>query len=117
VHTSAARDGGAGRPLLVADDGEPDGCIAGAVMGTSWHGVLEHDDLRRALLTRVAHSRGRRFVPGSAPFAAARAGRLDALGDLAAHHLDLNRLSELIEHGAPAGLPTIKTEVRPCCVS
>jgi adenosylcobyric acid synthase len=99
-------------PILIDDDGEPDGCHAGAVLGTSWHGILEHDGFRRALLSRVAQARGRRFVPGMAPFAAARAARLDALGDLAADHLDLDRLISLIEHGAPAGLPTIETGVR-----
>jgi adenosylcobyric acid synthase len=109
--------GDGGGPLLVSDDGEPDGCVAGAVLGTSWHGVLEHDGFRRALLARVAQARRRRFVPGTVPFAAARAARLDALGDLAAGHLDLEALTRLIEQGAPADLPAIETEVRPCCAS
>ena len=90
-----------GEALLVDDDGEPDGCVAGAVMGTAWHGALEHDDFRRALLTRVADARGRRFVPGSGAFGAARAARLDALGDLVTTHLDTAALTALIETGAP----------------
>jgi adenosylcobyric acid synthase len=109
--------GDSAQPSLVADDSEPDGCVAGAVLGTSWHGVLEDDGFRRALLLRVAAARGRPFVPGDTPFAAARAARLDALGDLAAGHLDLDALTGLIEQGAPADLPTIETEVRPCCAS
>jgi adenosylcobyric acid synthase len=107
----------AGEPLLHDDDGEPDGCRAGAVLGTSWHGALEHDGFRRALLGWVAGVRGRRFVPGGASFAAARAARLDALGDLVAEQLDTERLTALIEAGVPAGLPTVQTEVRPCCAS
>ena len=114
-HGRVQRDGG--EPLLQADDGEADGCAAGAVLGTSWHGALEHDAFRRALLARVAAARGRRFVPGSTPFAIAREERHDALGDLIANHMDTERLAALIEGGAPSDLPTIETEVRPCCAS
>jgi adenosylcobyric acid synthase len=89
----------------------------GDVIGTSWHGALEHDAFRRALLGRVAAARGRRFVPGTGSFAAAREARLDVLGDLVADHVDTARLRELIDGGVPAGLPTIETEVRPCCAS
>jgi adenosylcobyric acid synthase len=103
--------------LLVADDGQPDGCAAGAVYGTSWHGALEHDEFRRAFLQRVASARGRTFVPGTTPFQAARATRLDALGDLVEHHLDTAALAALIAHGARTDLPTIVPEVRQCCAS
>ncbi len=114
-HGEVARHGGEG--LLEGDDGRLDGCRAGAVLGTSWHGALEHDSFRRALLVRLAAARGRDFVPGEVEFAAAREARLDALGDLVAHHLDTDRLAELIEHGPPAGLPDLITEVRPCFAS
>jgi adenosylcobyric acid synthase len=114
-HGRVARAGG--ETLLVGDDGEPDGCANGSVMGTAWHGALEHDDFRRALLTRVAAARGRRFVAGRGAFAAARAARLDALGDLVTNHLDTAALTELIETGTSSDLPTIETEVRPCCAS
>jgi len=114
-HGRVRRHGG---EAIVADgDGEPEGCRAGAVLGLSWHGVLEHDAFRRALLCWVAGARGRRFVPGSTPFAAARAARLDALGDLVAGHVDTDRLAALIEGGPPADLPTLTTEVRQCCAS
>jgi adenosylcobyric acid synthase len=99
-------------PLLVGEDGEPDGCAAGSVLGISWHGALEHDAFRRALLRRVAAARGRRFVPGDRPFAAARAARLDALGDLVEQHVHTGALADLITRGAPADLPTLDTEVR-----
>jgi adenosylcobyric acid synthase len=106
-----------GGPLFVASDGEPDGCRVGSVIGTSWHGVLEHDSLRRALLAHVASLRGRRFVPGTTSFAAAREVRLDVLGDLVEQHLDTERLTALIEGGVPADLPSVNTEVTSCCAS
>ncbi|HTN23299.1 MAG TPA: hypothetical protein VL120_04895, partial [Solirubrobacteraceae bacterium] len=106
-----------GDSLLTDDDGEADGCRAAAVLGTSWHGALEHDAFRRALLARIADARGRRFVPGSVAFAAVREAHLDTLGDLVAGHVDTARLTALIEGGVPAGLPTLATEVRPCCAS
>ncbi len=106
-----------GEPLLRAGDGEPDGCRAGAVIGTSWHGILEEDGFRRALLRHVAERRGRDFTPGDTPFAAVRAARLDLLGDLISEHADTDRLAALIEGGVPHDLPTIQTEVRPCCAS
>jgi len=106
-----------GDSLLTDDDGEADGCRAAAVLGTSWHGALEHDAFRRALLARIADARGRRFVPGSVAFAAVREAHLDTLGDLVAGHVDTARLTALIKGGVPAGLPTLATEVRPCCAS
>jgi adenosylcobyric acid synthase len=108
---------GGGEPVVRDEDGEADGCACGEVIGTSWHAALEHDAFRRALLGRVASVRGRRWIPGSAPFKAIRAARLDALGDLVAEHLDTAALAAQIEAGAPAGLPTIETEVRACCAS
>jgi len=108
-----------GEALLVADDGEPDGCVHGAVMGTSWHGALEHDALRRALLARVASLVGRPFVPGSEPFAAVRARHLDALGDLIEQHVDTTALTNVIAAGVPDGLPalTLDLQERACSVS
>jgi adenosylcobyric acid synthase len=114
-HGRVQRHGGEG--LLVSDDGEPDGCRAGAVFGISWHGALEHDAFRRAFLERVAALRGRGFVAGTGSFAAARESRLDVLGDLVADHLDTGRLTALLEGGVPADLPSLATEVRPCCAS
>ena len=46
---------------VTVDDGAEDfldGCRAGAVWGTSWHGVLEEDGLRRAFLREVASLAG-----------------------------------------------------------
>ena len=76
---------------------EPDeGCAQGAVLGTSWHGLLEGDALRRALLRWVAERRGLDFVPAETCFAAVREARLDTLGDLIADHLDTDALEAVI---------------------
>ncbi|MGQ0624745.1 MAG: cobyric acid synthase [Sporichthyaceae bacterium] len=94
------------------DRAEPflDGCRRGAVWGTTWHGALECDGFRRAFLAEVAAAAGRRFVPvGEVCFAAARAARLDTLGDLVADHLDTVALTRLICDGIPSGLPLLGT--------
>jgi adenosylcobyric acid synthase len=114
-HGRVERHGG--EDLFICDDGETDGCRVGMAIGTSWHGVLEQDAFRRALLGRVAAERGRHFLPGSGSFAAAREARLDVLGDLVSKHLDTERLTTLITGGVPADLANIVTEVLPCCVS
>jgi len=88
-----------------------DGCRRGAVWGTSWHGVLENDEFRRAFLAEVAAQAGRHFIPSPpAPgtnFAAMRQARLDVLGDLVADHLDTAALGRLITGGPPPGLPSL----------
>jgi adenosylcobyric acid synthase len=101
-----------GEPILEADDGEPDGCRLEATAGFSWHGALEHDALRRGLLEWTARIRNRNFVPGTTPFAQARATRLDVLGDLVENHLDTTRLTALIDQGRPGNLPTLEVHRR-----
>lgn len=90
--------------------GEPflDGCRSGAVRGTHWHGSLESDGFRRALLRTVAAEAGRDFVPApDTSFGALREEQLDRLGDLVEEHADTEALLRLIEGGAPAGLPFV----------
>jgi adenosylcobyric acid synthase len=95
----------------VTDPGaEPflDGCRAGPVWGTSWHGALENDEFRRAFLAEVAALAGRDFVPDpGTDFAAVRQGRLDLLGDLVARHLDTAALARLIAEGPAPGMPSV----------
>jgi len=99
------------RALIVTADGTPEGCVAGATLGTSWHGLLEHDDARRALLRWVAARRGLPFLPAAdTVFAAERERQLDVLGDLVEHHLDTDRLAALIAGGVPDGLPDLLLE-------
>jgi adenosylcobyric acid synthase len=85
-----------------------DGCRRGAVWGTSWHGVLENDEFRRAFLAEVAAQAGREFAPApGTDFAALRQARLDVLGDLVADHLDTAALTRLIAEGPPPGMPSL----------
>ncbi len=95
--------------VVTTDGGEPfpGGCSAGAVLGTTWHGIFESDGFRRALLRKVAAAAGRSFEPGHVTFASIRERKLDTLADLVDEHLDTGALLNLIDHGAPAGLPFI----------
>jgi adenosylcobyric acid synthase len=95
-HGRTERHGG--DPLL--DD---DGCVAGTVLGTSWHGLLENDDYRRALLAWVAERQGRDFTLGTVRFAEARERRLDLLGDLVERHVDTGLVAGLLGMGGAAG--------------
>nr|WP_231398449.1 cobyric acid synthase [Conexibacter woesei] len=97
----------AGEPLITTASGEPEGWLTGAVAGTSWHGLLEGDAVRRALLRWVADARGRDWLPGDVPFAAVRERRLDVLGDLIDEHVDRDALDALLAGGVPEGLPTL----------
>jgi adenosylcobyric acid synthase len=84
------------------------GARDGAVLGTMWHGSLEGDELRRALLSEVSAAAGASYEPGEVSFAAMRARRLDLLGDLAEEHLDVDALLDLAASGAPASLPALQ---------
>jgi adenosylcobyric acid synthase len=95
--------------VVTADGGEPfpGGCSAGVVLGTTWHGIFESDGFRRALLRRVAAAACPSFEPARITFAGIRERKLDTLAGLVDAHLDTAALLDLIEHGAPAGLPFI----------
>ncbi|CAA9356285.1 MAG: Cobyric acid synthase, partial [uncultured Frankineae bacterium] len=79
----------------------------GAVSGTVWHGALESDGARRALLSEVASATGRDWRPGTVAFEDVRQARLNALGDLVAEHLDTDAVQALLSGGAPDGLPFV----------
>jgi adenosylcobyric acid synthase len=98
---------GVGAGSAEAPPGE--GSDAGVVVGTHWHGLLENDGFRRALLARVAEQAGRsgfRAAPGTS-FAAERTAQLDLLGDLVEQHVDTTALRDVIRHGTPPDLPTV----------
>ncbi|MDX6418885.1 MAG: adenosylcobyric acid synthase, partial [Trebonia sp.] len=98
-HGTVTPDGGA--PFL-------DGCQAGPVRGTTWHGIFENDAFRRAFLRDLAARAGRDFTPApDVRFAAVRERRFDVLADMIDSHLDTGALGALIDGGVPAGLPTI----------
>ncbi|MBO9533867.1 MAG: cobyric acid synthase [Solirubrobacteraceae bacterium] len=91
-----------------------EGCVYGATLGTSWHGLLEHDDARRGLLRWVAELRRLDFVPApDTNFAAERERALDQLADLVEEHLDTDRILDLIDGGVPTGLPSLALELSP----
>jgi adenosylcobyric acid synthase len=104
-HGRVTVDGGA--PLMERDDGQPEGCLLGAVAGTSWHGVAECDAFRRGLLSWVAESAGREFAPGWRSHASLRQARLDALGELVAEYAETSALAKLITDGPDPQLPTV----------
>jgi adenosylcobyric acid synthase len=85
----------------------PGGCRAGAVYGTTWHGIFESDGFRRSVLRQAAAAAGRSFEPARVEFAKVRERRLDTLADLVAEHLDTGALLRLIEQGPPPGLPFV----------
>ncbi len=90
------------------------GCEAGSVRGTTWHGIFENDAFRRAFLRDLAVRAGRDFTPApDVSFAAVRERRYDVLADLIAAHLDTEALGALIEGGVPAGLPTVVSGLAP----
>ena len=100
-----------GDPVLL--DGPGEGSDAGVVLGTHWHGLLENDGFRRALLERVATQAGRigfRAAPDTS-FAAERAAQLDLLGDLVETHLDTAALEHVIGHGPARDLPTVTSSL------
>jgi adenosylcobyric acid synthase len=95
---------------VTASGGEPflDGCSAGPVRGTTWHGIFENDGFRRAFLRDLAGRRGRDFIPApGVSFAAVRERRYELLADTIGEHLDTGALGSLIDGGVPAGLPTL----------
>lgn len=85
--------------VVTAAQGEdfPGGHRAGPVLGTIWHGTLESDGFRRALLTEVAAATGSawRGRTGAPPFAARREAMIDSLADAVDAHLDVPALLEL----------------------
>jgi adenosylcobyric acid synthase len=94
-------------PLITPDEG----ALTGPIAATHWHGLLDNDAFRRALLRWAAiHA----YRPGFAPapdtrVAGIRAAQLDLLGDLVADHMDTAAVTRLIEQGAPPNLPTLHT--------
>ncbi|MEO7422398.1 MAG: cobyric acid synthase [Ornithinibacter sp.] len=79
----------------------------GVVFGTMWHGSLEGDAFRGALLGEVARLREKQRAPSGVCFADLRERRLDLLGELVEEHLDVEALLDLALSGAPNKLPVL----------
>ena len=100
--------------VVRVEGGEPflDGCSVGPVDGTTWHGIFENDEFRRAYLKRLAEATGRRFTPApDVSFARQRDERLDVLADMVSEHVNTDALLSLIESGPPV-LPTLQNTLR-----
>ncbi len=82
-----------------ADESFLGGVRRGSVAGTMWHGSLESDGFRAALLREVASAVGRAWEPSGVSFAAARERRLDVLADLVEECLDVDALLALARDG------------------
>jgi adenosylcobyric acid synthase len=80
--------------------GGDEGCRAGVVVGTSWHGVFESDAFRVAFLRWVASTRGLDWTPGSTRFADIREATFDTLADMIERYLDTSAILGVIERGA-----------------
>lgn len=81
------------------------GSRKGAMFGTMWHGSLESDGFRHALLHELSAIAGRAdFMPGDVSFAVFRERRMDLLADLMEKHLDVDALLEVIDSGAATDL-------------
>jgi adenosylcobyric acid synthase len=87
------------------DAAEPflDGCRAGSVWGTMWHGTLENDAFRRAWLAEIAAGAGSAWRPhaDTPGYQARREAMIDTLADALETHLDL----ELLLAGTRLGRP------------
>jgi adenosylcobyric acid synthase len=101
----------AGGEALFETGGGEEGCRVGNTLGTSWHGVLECDGFRRALLSWVASECGLDWIPGEETFAATRERRFDMLADLVAENVDRDALLGLIERGPTPELPVISSQL------
>jgi adenosylcobyric acid synthase len=98
-----------GRVAVESGDEFLGGARDGLVFGTMWHGALEGDELRSALLAEIAPGR----LPSSASLAAARDARIELLADLVEDRLDVDALLGLAMHAPPPGLPFLPPG-RPC---
>ncbi len=98
------------RAWLVDDVHGPEGSIAGAIWGTHWHGLLANDDVRRALLTDVAHAAGKSgFVAASeTDFTAMRMAQIDRMADLVDTHLEMSAVTALIGGRSAGDRPTVR---------
>ncbi|HUB40382.1 MAG TPA: cobyric acid synthase [Streptosporangiaceae bacterium] len=105
-----------GRPWFTSrpgDDGNAlDGCRAGVVSGTLWHGIFENDEFRQSYLAEIGRLAGCDFAPETGTcFAAARQAQYDALADGIAASLDTEALLRLIEAGPSRSLPAVRARI------
>ncbi len=85
--------------VVTAGSGDefPGGHALGPTRGSIWHGTLESDAFRRALLSEIAAAAGSSWRPvaGAPGFAARREAMIDTLADALETHVDLTQVLEL----------------------
>ena len=96
-----------GRITQGADEEFLGGARTANVFGTMWHGSLESDAFRQALLAEAAALVGRTYEASGVSFGVQRERRLDLLGDLMERHLDVDALLTIATEGAPADLSVL----------
>lgn len=99
------------------DGGDPlfadEGCVAGSVAGTIWHGLFENDHWRRQYLIDIARSTDKSFIPESdSEFAARREGRIDTLATLIDEHLDTTALLAVLSQHTTSALPRLSLGIK-----
>ncbi len=84
-------------------DGHPQGYRRGPVFGTHWHGLFDNDAFRREWLAVAAAAAGRHgfVVADDVDVAARRDTQLDVMADLLAAHIDVDAVTDVMEHGPP----------------
>lgn len=82
------------------DDGTVVG--RGSVLATTWHGLLEGDAARHALLSWVTAVTDTDFVVGGGSHLTRRLADLDRLADAVQAHLDVPALRAIMARGAGA---------------
>ncbi len=91
-------------PWLTPDgaDGPVGACdAAGALLGTTLHGLFEEDAFRGWFLGHVAARRGAGWRSSGVSYAARRERQIDRIADACEEHLDLDRLWGLLQTGSP----------------
>ncbi len=107
IHHGVTTRGGRAAGWIHLDDvygDDDDGGVAiddASVVGTSLHGLFEEDGFRAAFLTELGRRRDKTFVPSGVSFRAAREAQFDRLADILEAHLDLDRLEQILQEGAP----------------
>jgi adenosylcobyric acid synthase len=96
-----------GRLVTSGGDEFAGGVRADGVFATMWHGTLESDGFRSALLAEVAARAGQTWTRSGVVFEEHREARLDLLGDLVEEHLDVDALLDLARRGPAPGLPVL----------
>ncbi|MCE5292480.1 MAG: cobyric acid synthase CobQ, partial [Nocardiaceae bacterium] len=93
-----------------AGAGGPEGSVRGNIRGTHWHGLLANDDFRRAYVTEVAISAGRRGfqVAPDTSVESVRETALDAIADLLEENVQVDELLALAQTSSYRADPIVR---------